>query len=435
MTFALEGIKVIDASQVAAVPISARHLGDFGADVLHIENPETGDSWRGLQAGQGGNAGVESTINYNWEAFNRNKKSVTIDLSKEQGQKIIYRLVEQADVFMTNLRLWEREKFNVGYEHLSKINPRLIYGSLTAFGEKGGERNTPAYDWTSYWSRSGLAYMLTTPGGSAPNFRPAFGDNVTGLMLAYGIIMALFVREKTGIGQEVDVSLLHSGYYQMTFDISGALATHQDYEDWRFRMYGLDKEKTNQLAELLSDTQQAIKHLTDFYRLNAANPLAIGYETKDGIILRLAAIQADRSWPDLCRAIEQPELAYDPRFNSTETRNQYKTELISILDEAFKKKTLAEWRAQLNFLPVSTINNLVEAINDPQARANDMFISYKHPVYGEIEAIASPIKMSKTPATYRLPAPEFNQHTEEALLAIGYTWEDIARFKEQGVIG
>ena len=228
---ALSGIKVIDVSQVAAVPICARHLGDFGADVIHIENPKTGDSWRVLQAGQGGNAGTACDFNYNWEAYNRNKKSVALDLSREDGQQILYRLAREADVFVTNLRLWEIEKFRVGYDILRKINPRLIYGSLTAFGKKGPDRNMPAYDTTSYWARSGLPHALTPPGGAGPIFRTAFGDNVTGLALAYGVMMALFVREKTGMGQEVDVALLHAGYYQMTFDISSTLATGKDVSE------------------------------------------------------------------------------------------------------------------------------------------------------------------------------------------------------------
>ncbi|MEE9557165.1 MAG: CoA transferase, partial [Candidatus Adiutricales bacterium] len=138
MTMALEGLKVIDVAQVAAVPMCARHLADFGADVIHIENAQTGDSWRNLQAGHGGGpAGVPSDLPYNWEAFNRNKKGVAIDLSKEGGRKIIYRLTENADVFVTNLRLSEREKLGVRYEDLIKINPRLIYGSVTGHGMKG----------------------------------------------------------------------------------------------------------------------------------------------------------------------------------------------------------------------------------------------------------------------------------------------------------
>ncbi len=140
MSLALKGIKVIDVSQVAAVPMTARHLADFGADVIHVENPVTGDSWRAFQAGTGGSGtgyGAPSEFNYNWENFNRNKKSVTIDLSNKGGRDIVYRMVEEADVLVTNLRLWEQEKFELGYDTLSLLNPRLVYGSLTGWGKKG----------------------------------------------------------------------------------------------------------------------------------------------------------------------------------------------------------------------------------------------------------------------------------------------------------
>jgi len=140
----LKGIKVIDVSQVAAVPMCSRHLGDFGADVIHIENPRTGDSWRTLQAGHGGNAGLPSEINYNWENYNRNKKSMTLNIGTDAGREIFYKLIKDADVFVTNLRLYEIEKFKVSYETLKKINPRLIYGALTGFGKKGPDKDMPA---------------------------------------------------------------------------------------------------------------------------------------------------------------------------------------------------------------------------------------------------------------------------------------------------
>ena len=223
MPMALEGIKVIDVSQVAAVPMCARHLADFGADVLHIENAVTGDSWRNLQAGAGGGpAGIPSDIPYNWEAFNRNKRSVAIDLSKEGGRKIIYRMVEKADIFLTNLRLSERKKFEMEYQTLNTLNPRLIYGSVTGHGMNGPDKDMPAYDTTVYWARSGISHLLTIPGMSAPNSRPAFGDNVAGLALAFGVMNALYARDRIGLGQEVDISLFFTGLYQLTFDVAGS---------------------------------------------------------------------------------------------------------------------------------------------------------------------------------------------------------------------
>ncbi|MFC2021896.1 CaiB/BaiF CoA transferase family protein [Chloroflexota bacterium] len=425
MALALEGIKVVDVSQMAAVPMAARHLADFGADVIHVENPATGDFWRGYQAGQGsGTSGVPSEINYNWENYNRNKRSLTLDLSQEGGRNIIYKLLEKADVFVSNLRPFELERFKLEYETLSRLNPRLIYGSLTGYGRKGPDKDLPAYDTTAYWARSGIPYMLTMAGTPGPGSRPAFGDNVTALALALGVMMALFVRERTGIGQEVDMALFHAGLYQIGFDIAGTLATGVDYGDWR--------EKPS--PELVAEAQAATAPIAAFYRSTILNPLAMRYVTKDGRMIHFVALQADRYWSRFCRAIEREDLENDPRFNSFEARAENRAALYSILDETFLSKTLDEWKPRLTGMPWAPYQNLREAIKDPQARANDFFVAYDHPAHGRIEGVANPAKLSKTPATMRMAAPEFGQHTEEILLEYGYTWEDIAQLKEQGVI-
>ena len=435
MTGALEGIKVIDVAQVAAVPMCARHLADFGADVIHVEHATRGDSWRGLQAGHGGGAGVPSEINYNWEAFNRNKRSLAVDLSYESGREIIYRLVNGADVFVTNLRIPEQEKHQVSYDDLRGINPRIIYGSVTGHGKKGPNRGTPAYDTTVYWGRAGVTSTLTVPGLSGPAPRPAFGDVVAGLGLAFGIVTALYHRDKTGTGQEVDISLLHTGVYQLTFDVSAALATGQDIMEYRLNPPEvLDEELRKRRDELIGETQEAIARLGEFYRQNSPNPLANRYTTKDGEVIAFNAMQSDRYWPEFCRVIERPDLEEDPRFSSSEARVLNKGELYEILKEAFLTRTLDEWTPHLAGLPYAPMQNTADVVNDVQAEANGMFLSVDHPVYGPMKVIASPVNLSETPATYRMPSPEFSQHTEEILLEIGYSWEDIARLKEQGAI-
>jgi len=408
MSMALEGLKVIDVSQVAAVPMTARHLADFGADVIHVENPKTGDSWRVFQAGQGrGGAGPPSDINYNWETYNRNKRSLTIDLSQDGGREVVYRLVESADVFTTNLRLFERERFGLEYDTLNRLNPRLIYAGLSGYGKKGPERNTPAYDSTSYWARSGLGYLLGVRGMPPLIDGGGLGDNVTALALFAGIVTALLVREKTGLGQEVDTALFNIGLYQLSFYISATLATGLDLVDWGVKP-----------------------------REEALNPLTLPYETKDGRWVLLALLQQDRWWPRFCRAIEREDLEHDPRFGDFEVRRENCTALYHIVEEAFRTKTLEEWKARLDGegLPFGPYQTFLEATADPQARANDMFASIDHPVHGSLEVITNPIRLSRTPATLRTPAPEFGQHTEEVLLEYGYTWEDIERFKQKGII-
>jgi crotonobetainyl-CoA:carnitine CoA-transferase CaiB-like acyl-CoA transferase len=425
MSSALDGIKVIDVSQVAAVPMAARHLADFGADVLHIENPVTGDSWRIYQAGQDtGRAGAPSEINYNWENFNRNKRSVTINIALKGGQAVIYKLIEQADVFLTNLRPFELKRYNLEYKTLSKLNPRLVYAGLTGFGKKGPEKDAPAYDATAYWSRSGIPYMFTRPGMTQPGFRPAFGDNMAGMALAYGIMTSLYVREKTGKGQEVDVALFHAGLYQLGFDIAGALATGLDYNDW-----GHEPS-----PEVVAAAEAGFAPAKAFYRSKAPNPLSGRYTTKDDRIITIVALQPDRYWGMFCRALGLPELENDPRFNTIQGREENNAILYPILDEAFAGKTLEEWKPLLEGIPYAVHQNLHEVINDPQARANDFFVAYDHPTYGRLEAVANPVILSETPATIRMAAPEFGQHTEEVLLEYGYTWEDIAQFKDKGII-
>ncbi len=425
MKLALEGIKVLDVSQVAAVPMCARHLADFGADVLHVENPATGDSWRVFQAAQeASNACAPSEFNYNWENFNRNKRSVTIDLSKEAGRNVIYKLVEQADVFVSNLRLFELERFKLEYETLSRINPRIICGNVSGYGKKGPDKNLPAYDATAYQVRSGIPSMISFPGIPSLGYRPAIGDNVVALALAYGIMVAMFVREKTGVGQEVDISLLHTALYHFSFDVAGALTTGLAFDDWR------DAPP----QEMVDQAMAAVAPIMNFYASRATSPLTGMYMTRDFRALIFVILQPDRYWVKLCRAISRDDLADDPRYASTEGRAEHCVALRQTISESFLTKTLDEWTPLLEGIPYAPTQTVKDAINDPQARASGCFVAYDHPTYGRIEAVANPVMLSKNPATVRMPAPEFGQHTEEVLLEYGYTWEDIAQLKEQGVI-
>jgi crotonobetainyl-CoA:carnitine CoA-transferase CaiB-like acyl-CoA transferase len=425
MAMALEGIKVIDCSQVAAVPVAARHLGDFGADVIHVEHPLTGDFWRSFQETQAESGGAcPSDFNYNWEMFNRNKRSITIDLYKENGQAIIHRMVEQADVFLSNLRPFELERFKMDYETLSKINPRLIWGNITGYGNIGPDKNHPAYDTTAYWARAGLHSLLSMPGVPCIAYRPAQGDTVAGLALAYGIVQALYAREKTGIGQAVDVSLLHTGLYQMSFDVSGALITGKDVKDWR----------EEPAPELQEQSMAAIAQIMAFYAAKTKSPLTGVYLTKDMRTLLFVILQPDRYWVKFCTAVGREDLAKNPQYDTLEGRAEDVVALRQAFAEAFMTKTLEEWIPLLDGIPYAPSQTLLEAVNDIQAREAGCVITYDHPERGPIKQLANPVKMSKTPASVRMPAPEFGQHTEEVLLEFGYTWDDIAVFQEDGTI-
>jgi crotonobetainyl-CoA:carnitine CoA-transferase CaiB-like acyl-CoA transferase len=403
MGLALEGIKVVETAVVYAGPMAVRLLADWGADVIKIEHPVRGDLARYESAKRGGKA-IVSDINYRLENYNRNKRAITLDLSKKSSQEVIYKLLEKADVFVSNFRPRELKKFKLEYDTLSQLNPRLIYASVTGQGRKGHDRDLPAYEFTSYFPRSGVLHLLQLPG--TPPVQPplGLGDNVTGLALACGIMAALFVREKTGVGQEVDVSLFQTGVHTLSLPVAGSLVTGQD--------------------------------LRQVDRKDIANTLVNPYQTKDGRWLFLGISQQDLYWSKFCRAIEREDLEHDPRFASFEPRIENHITLFQILEETFLGRTLEEWKVRLNEaeLPWAPVQNFPEVTADPQARANDFFVSYNHPVYGHIEGVANPIKLSKSPATVRMPAPEIGQHTEEVLLEYGYTWEDIGRLKEQGII-
>ncbi len=403
MAFGLEGIKVVETAAVIAGPLATRLLSDWGEDVIHIEHPVRGDlAWK-QRARRGGRV-IMSDINYTAYTLNYNKRAMTLDLSQEDGREIIYKLVEKADVLVMNFRPREIEKFKLEYETLSQLNPRLICVNLTGYGKKGPGRNVPSYEHTGYFARSGIHHVLQVPGAPPAQMPLQLGDSVAALCLAYGITAALFIRERTGVGQEVDTSLFHTGVFTLSCDIARALATGQD--------------------------RQQVE------RRDMNNVLVNAYQTKDGRWLCLEVWQPDLYWSRVCQAIERGDLEHDPRFATFEPRIENHAVLFDILEEIFLSKTLDEWKVRLNEarIPWDPIQNLQEAVSDPQARANDFFVPYDHPTYGRMEVVANPIKLSKTPATIRMLAPEFGQHTEEILLENGYTREDIARFKEQGVI-
>ncbi len=426
MDRALEGIKVIDISQVAAVPMCARHLADFGADVIHVERPDTGDSWRFSQDNYAvAMKGAPSSISYMWEVYNRNKRSITLDLKQESGKGILHHLIEGADVLLTNLRSFEIERFGLEYADLSRTTPRIICGTLNAFGTSGPEKDLPGYDVHAYWCRSGIASAFSLPGAPVVGFRPGFGDNVAALALAYGVMMALFVRERTGVGQGIHVSLLHTGMYQISYDIAGALVTGLDFADWR----------ESPPPEAVTQSQMAIDGIRRFYAEKLLNPLEYTYTTRDSRRICIVSLQPDRYWKTFCLAIGREDLANDPSYQTVEGRAAHCTALVETIWETFATKTLAEWLPLLEGnIPFAVVQTVKEAANDPQARASGCFVSYDHPKYGRIENLASPISLSKTPADVRMPAPENGQHTEEVLLEAGYSREDIARFKEQKVI-
>lgn len=408
MSLPLSGIKIIETASNVAGPLASRLLADRGANVIKIEHPVFGDIGRNIiriftDMILGGR-NTDSEINHSMEFNNCNKRSITLDLSKERGRAILRKMLETTDVFICNFRDYELKKYGLEYETLARNNPRLILANITGYGRNGPDRDLPGYDFNVFWTRSGILRVFMKPEDEPVTTPVAFADRITAITLAYGITTALLIREKTGEGQEVDTSLLQTGIFANAQDVGAALVT------------GKDRQNVE--------------------RKDLANVLLNSYQTRDGRWLRLAINQPDKYWARVCKAINREDLVSDSRFNAFEPRLKNHTELFSILEEAFKSRTLEEWKPRLDEgrLPWAPVSTLPEVIKDPQTRCNEMFTSFIHPVFGKIEIVANPVRLSKSPAEVRMPAPELGQHTEEVLLENGYTWEDISVFKDEGVI-
>lgn len=397
MTSLLEGLKVIDMGHLAAIPAAAVTLADWGADVIKVE-PLSGEMARGTTRTLGV-AGVDWGV----QLMNRNKKSLALDLKKEAARNILYRLVERSDIFMSNYESSALRKLKADYATLSKFNPRLIYASVTAYGMEGPDKDERGLDYSAAWARSGMQYIIGEPGSPPRPQRPAMMDRVTAAHVVSGVLAALIYRDKTGKGQELEVSLFHTGVWTLSSDIQAAL-----------------------VGSPLPQHQHA----------NASNPLANIYRTKDDRWFMMVMVQSDLFWPGFCQVIERTDLEHDPRFNTSDARTQNYEELIHIIDEIFATKTMAEWDKRLreNKCMYSRVQTPLEVTTDPQALANDFFTQIDRPNGGKITLVTTPVRFFQNPATLRIPAPEVGQHTEEILLDMGYTWDDIAQLKEQKAI-
>jgi len=398
----LSGIKVVEMGVFVAGPATAAVLADWGADVVKIENPAGGDPIRALVSL--GLVPIEPEVNGALELENRGKRSVAVDVTKPEGRDVVLRLLRDADVFVSNLRARALERAGLAYEDVKKVNPRIIYATLSGYGTRGPDKDRAAFDYAAFWARTGAMAALAEPDRPPPTQRPAMGDHPAGLELAGAVSAALFHRERTGEGQAIHLSLFQSGLWMMASDIEVALIT------------GFGYVPTGRLVP---------------------NPLWNHYAAKDGKWFHLVMIQADRFWPKVCEAIGEPALASDERYDSIVKRGRNAAALIEKFDAIFATKTRDEWAAifdryELIWAPVAT---LVEASRDPQAIALGMYQKIPHRSGQDIAIVKSPVEFSATPAAIRHGAPELGEHTEEVLLEHGYGWDDIAKLREKGVFG
>ncbi len=402
MATALEGIRVIDLTVWFQGPVAAQYLADFGAEVIHVERPKGGDQGRGVRS-------IRALPVGDWNQYflviNRNKKSLALDLKTPAGREIMYRLVEKSDVFLSNLGAENLASWQLTYERLRAVNPRLVYATTTGYGHFG-TTSKPSFDMTVQ-ALTGLMSRLGEPGQPPIYLGMGSGDAIGGLMAALGILLALHHRQRTGHGQLVDASLYGAQLFLAAPTLQAYLATGRE-----------------EFAR-----QQSRKAVP--------NPLWNVYRTKDRWVF-LCMPNEDRSWSLLCQSLDETTLERDGRYDTAAKRAARATELVEVLDTALRRRDAGAWMERWRRLGIvaSPVGTLADLAEDPQAWANDYFLEvYCEEVQRTVRIRGLPVGLAKTPGAVHTLGPELGQHTELILAeTLGYSWEQIGELKEQGVI-
>lgn len=397
MQLPLEDVKVLDLSHALAGPFCSTLLGDFGAQVIKVEVPEVGDISRAW-----GPPFYHSETAY-FVSLHRNKKSIEIDLKKEAGKALFFRLVEVFDVVLENFRVGTLQKLGIDYEKARARNPGIVYCSVSGFGQTGPYRDRAALD-LIVQAESGMISVTGEPGGRGVRAGVSIADMTAGLYAAFGIMNALRVKEKTGRGQYVDVSMLEGQLGLLQGTIGSYLAD------------GVVPEPMG----------TAYKALLPYQTFRTG--------TKDLAL----AVGSDRLWRIFCPVMGLHDMLDDPRFATNAARSQNRAELIARLQEVFLTRPYEEWETLLlkHGIPVGAINTIDQVVEHPQVKARGMIAESDHPVAGKVKLVGVPVKLSETPGSVREPAPLLGQHTDEVLRTyLGMREGDIAALRQAGVIG
>jgi crotonobetainyl-CoA:carnitine CoA-transferase CaiB-like acyl-CoA transferase len=376
----VEGIRIVELGVWVAGPAAGGILADWGADVIKIE-PPNGDPARMF----GRMLGCDLGVNPPFEMDNRSKRSVVLDLTTERGRSTALELISEADVFLTNVRPGALQRLQLDFETLAARNPQLVYALITGFGETGPDADRAAYDVAAFWSRAGIAHLLTRPGDTPPFQRGGMGDHGAGMTMAAAVCAALVARQRSGKGQLVTTSLYRQGAYTVSFDLNTYLLTGQP--------------------------------IAIGQRETMGNPCMNNYAAADGRRFWIVGLEARRHWPALCKVVGRPDWLTDARFADPHTRAANAVELIAELDEIFATKPLDEWaevfaeEPEFFWSPINTIEDVV---------ADDQFHAAGGVVYvpdGEstVPMVATPADFHGTPWATRSTAPDLGEHTEEVL--------------------
>lgn len=397
----MQGIRVLEVAMYGFVPSAGAVLAEWGADVIKVEHAVTGDPQRGLR--QVGTLVVEGDPNPNVENANRGKRSIGLDMSVPEGRDVLYELARRADVFLTSFLPAAREKFGIDVGDIRAVNPKIIYARGSALGPRGPEADKGGYDMTAFWCRAGAAATVT-PGsidGMIGLPGPAYGDTISGTNLAGGVAAALLKRERTGEPSVLDVSLLGSGMWAMGHTI--ALTKHLG-------------------QRLVVPPPNA--------NASPVNPLVALYTTADDRYISFVMLQPTKFWADVCKHVELPELADDPRFATTEQIAAHTAEAVEILSKVIATRTLAEWSERFSTLsgPWAPVQDTLEVAADSQARANEYTVQV-----GELELVTNPVQFDVS-SPHPDPAPRFAEHTEAILEELGLDWDEIIALKVAGAV-